>query len=186
MRAWNLPSSPEIDGTEYPIETDFRTILNILSYFSNPDYEEDEKWMICMEFLFGDVFAIPPSSYQEAMRKITDFIDMGMEGDERQKPRTMDWEQDAGLIIPAVNRVMGCEVRSLDYLHWWTFLGAYMEIGESLFSTVLQIRTKKAKGKKLEKEEKEFLRENRKLVELENRYSQSELNEQERLKAMLG
>ena len=51
----------------------------------------------------------------------------------------------------------------------WTVLGAYMELGECLFSTVLGLRQKRAKGKKLEKYEQEFARENRALVELRKR-----------------
>ena len=70
------------------------------------------------------------------------------------------------IIIPAANRVLGQEVRAMPYLHWWTFLGAYMEIGDSLFSTVLGLRQKRAKGKKLEKYEQEFYKENRALVDL--------------------
>ena len=78
----------------------------------------------------------------------------------------MDWEQDACIILPAVNRVLGGEVRAMPYLHWWTFLGAYMEIGESLFSTVLSIRDKRARGRKLETWEQEFYKANRALIEL--------------------
>ena len=49
----------------------------------------------------------------------------------------MDWDQDAPLIVPAINKVLGGEVRAMPYLHWWTFVGAYMEIGEGVFSSVL-------------------------------------------------
>ena len=63
----------------------------------------------------------------------------------------MDWEQDSAVIIPAVNKVLGKEIRSMPYCHWWTFLGAYMEIGDGVYQQILQIRQKKLKGKKLEK-----------------------------------
>lgn len=181
MSAWELPTSLEIGGTEYPIRTDFRAILDILSYFADPDYENDEKWMICMDILFGDPQIIPFPFWEEAQKKIVSFIDMGLEDDGRPTPRAMDWEQDAPIIIPAVNRVMGSEVRSMKYLHWWTFLGAYMEIGDSLFSSVLHIRAKRAAGQKLEKEEQKFYRENKRLIDLKRRYSKEELEEQKRL-----
>ena len=54
-----------------------------------------------------------------------------------------------------------------------------MEIGEGLFSSVISIRNKKAKGEKLEKYERTFYRENKKLVDFEKRYSEEELQEQE-------
>lgn len=42
----------------------------------------------------------------------------------------MDWEQDSPIIAPAVNKNIGKDIRSLEYMHWWTFLGAYMEIAD--------------------------------------------------------
>ena len=94
----------------------------------------------------------------------------------------MNWEQDAGLIIPAVNKVIGKEVRAISYMHWWTFAGAYMEIGESLFSQVLSIRQKKQKHQKLEKWEQEFYQKNRSMIDLKKRYSEEEKQKQRRAK----
>ena len=50
--------------------------------------------------------------------------------------------------------------RALTYLHWWTFMGYFCSIGESTLSTVVSIRDKILKGKKLEKYETEFRRDN--------------------------
>jgi hypothetical protein len=98
----------------------------------------------------------------------------------------MDWTQDAPLIFPAVNRVAGFEVRSVDYMHWWTFMGLFMEIHDSVYSTVLSLRGKKARGKKLEKDEREFWQHNRGICELKPRYTQEEIAEKERLKQIIG
>ena len=122
--------------------------------------------------MYADWQAIPTDRFQEAVDAAADFIDGGVPADgKRRAPRLVDWEQDGPVIIPAVNRVLGREVRALEHLHWWTFLGAYMELGECLFTTVLGLRQKRAKGKKLEKYEQEFLRENRALVQLRPRQS---------------
>ncbi len=53
------------------------------------------------------------------------------------------------MIVPAVNKVAGKEIRTVPYMHWWTFFGYFMESGECLFNTVVGIRSKKAKGEKL-------------------------------------
>ena len=74
--------------------------------------------------------------------------------------KVIDWEQDAPMICSAVNKVAGKEIRAEEYIHWWTFMGYYMAIGESALSTVVGIRHKILKGKKLEKYEQEFKREN--------------------------
>lgn len=175
MRAWELPTSLEIGGVGFPIRSDFRDILKILSTLSSPEYEEDEKNMIFLIVFYPTYREIPPERYKEAFSKAVEFIDMGISGEKnQQKPSTMDWGKDATLIIPAVNRVLGQEVRSLKYLHWWTFLGAYLEIGDSLFTTVLNVRQKRTKGKKLEKHEAEFYRENRNLIDIEKQQQRSD------------
>ena len=45
-------------------------------------------------------------------------------------------------------------------MHWWTFISYYMGIGEGGLATVVSIRDKIIKGKKLEKYEKEFKQHN--------------------------
>ena len=97
----------------------------------------------------------------------------------------MDWEQDAPLIFPAVNRVAGFEVRAAKHLHWWTFLGYLMEIRDSTFATILALRQKKARGKKLEKEEAEFWRRNAGVCELKKRLTAAERAEKRRLERMM-
>jgi hypothetical protein len=99
--------------------------------------------------------------------------------DGQKGPKTMDWDQDAPILIPAINKVLNCEIRAQEYIHWWTFLGAYMEIGESLFSNIVHIRQKKAKGKKMEKWELDFYKENKSLIDFKqkNQRSQEEKDE---------
>ena len=185
MSAWELPQSLTVGDKEWKIRSDFRVALDVLKYFGDPTYEEDEQWMICLDILFEDFASMPPELYQEACGKARWFLDLGEEKvEETQSPALMNWEQDAGLIIPAVNKVIGREVRSTPYMHWWTFAGAYMEIGESLFSQVLNIRQKKQKHQKLEKWEQEFYQKNRSMIDLKKRYSEEEEQHQKELLAL--
>lgn len=186
--AWDLPTSLEIGGVGFTIRTDFRTVLYVLSVLNDPDYEPDEQGAVCIQVMIEDWERLPAERYQEALEALMGFIDgPGVREDRRRpRPRTMDWEQDAPVLIPAVNRVLGQEVRALPYLHWWTFLGAYMEIGECLFSTVVGIRQKRARGKKLEKQEQEFLRENRALVELPRKLTAQERERKDELRELFG
>ena len=86
----------------------------------------------------------------------------------------MDWQQDFSLIVAPVNRVLGKEIRSLDYLHWWTFIGAYQEIGDCTFAQIVNIRQKKAHGKKLDKAEQEYYKKNRNLIDFKRQYTSQE------------
>lgn len=195
MSAWDLPTALNIHGTEYRIRSDFRAVLDVLTAMNDPDLflpdaDEWEQQAVRMStmttIIYPDYELIPRDHYMEACNKAIQFIDMGMKEDnKRPLPRLMDWEQDGQIIIPAINRVVGKEVRALEYMHWWTFLGAYMEIGDCLFSQIVSVRGKRAKHKKLDTWEKEFIRENQKLVELKKKYTEQELKDQEDIERFL-
>ena len=183
---WELPTSLEVDGKEWEIRTDFRDILNVLTAFADPDLAQNEKLYVCMVTMYKDFDEMAQEDYAAAYEAAQRFIDGGVSGKSKSRPRTMDWEQDAPIIFPAVNKVAGCEVRALDYLHWWTFTGYFMEIRDSVFSSVLAVRQKKAKGKKLEDHENEFWQSNREICELKPRLSKEEQEEKERLRKLVG
>ena len=185
MISWELPTALEVHGTYYSIRTDFRVVLDILAAFNDPDLDDYAKTEVMIRILYEQYETILEKDLQEAAERAAEFIDCGLKAEERNAVRTMDWEQDAGIILPAINRVAGREIRSEKYLHWWTFMGYFMEIGDSVFSTVQGIRYKKAKRRPLEKWEKEFLKNNRALVELKEKYSEEEIEEQERLMRLL-
>ena len=86
----------------------------------------------------------------------------------------MDWEQDFPYLIAPINRVAGQEIRAVEYLHWWTFLSYYYEIGDCYFAQIVRIRDLKARGKLTDKTDKEFYRKNREAVDLKMRYSEME------------
>lgn len=181
---WTLPTTIDIDGTEYPIRTDFRAVISVLCCFSDPDFDDLDKIIITLDALVKDFETMPQELWAKAYEQVMAFIDMGQES-ESSGPRLMDWEQDAPIIIPSINKVLGKEIRSLDYMHWWTFLGAYMEIGQGLFSNVVSIRNKKAKNIKLEKDEQTFYRENKKLIDLKPRLTDEEKAQKEYLNNLL-
>ena len=188
--AWSFPTSLNVGGVDYEIRTDYRAVLDLFTALNDPELQDESEELTAyaqtqciLQIMFPQCDDIPDEHIQEALQKVSEFIDMGIR-DERKKPKTMDWEQDAPIIIPAVNKVLNTEIRAQKYIHWWTFLSAYMEIGESLYSTVIDIRQKKQKHKKLEKWEEEFYRENKSIVDLKEKYTEEELAEQERFKRL--
>ena len=189
--AWEFPTSLNIGGVEYEIRTDYRAVLDLLTALNDPELVDDDERItaymqsqVILQIMFPDCDSIPPEHIQEALNKVVEFIDMGIV-EERKKPKTMDWEQDAPILIPAINRVLNTEIRAQKYIHWWTFLGAYMEIGDSLFSNVVHIRQKKAKGKKLEKWEQEFYNANKSLIDFKQKDQRSQ-EEKEKLMDYFG
>lgn len=186
-RAWDLPKKVEFGGRSWDIRTDFRDILTIISAFDDPDLKEGEKLYTALKIFYKDFDDIPESLYGEAYDQFSIFCDHGVDKKDtgKRSPRMMDWQQDASILFPAVNKVAGKEVREMDYMHWWTFMGYFMEIRGGVYGTVMQLRQKKAKHKKLEKEEQEFWRSNRDICEIKPRLSAEEEAEKARLKAIL-
>ena len=178
---YTLPKSVEIDGTEFPIRYDFRCILDIIEAMNDPDLSDDDKALATLQIFYPDYEAI--KNYDEALKQCFWFIDCGDTRPRKKKPRLIDWESDFEYIIAPVNRVLGYEARAVEYnaqentggLHWWTFVSAYMEIGgDCLLSTIVSIRDKQARGKKLEKYEREWARNNADLLRIKQRFSESD------------
>lgn len=181
-----LPRKLSVKGNDYRIRTDYRDILKILIAFNDPNLADEEKVFICLFILYKDFDIIPKGDYEDAFEAAIKFFDYNTEKDSRPGPRTMDWEQDESIMFPAINKVAGFEVRTAKYIHWWTFMGYYMEITEGVFSSVLSLRLKKAKGKKLDKGEREFWNANKAICVLKERLSEEEQAEKDRLNALLG
>lgn len=161
-----LPRTAEVAGKTYRIRTDYRVVLRIFSAISDPELTDKDKVLVCLANIYPDFLHIPDSALPEAYEQAVRFIEAGSDKG-KKGPKLMDWEKDEALIFPAVNAAAGKEVRELDYLHWWTFMGYFQSIDrESLFSTVLSIRQKKKKHKKLEAWESEFYNANRQMCDL--------------------
>lgn len=184
-----LPSTLRVGAGEYKIRTDYRSVLVVMMAYADPELSDLEKTQVMLECIYEDCESIPPADLNEAAKQAAWFVDGGPYIEPEMAStakKVMDWEQDEQMIFSAVNKVAGYEVRSKDYLHWWTFLGYFNEIGEGLFATVVSIRDKKNQGKKLEKHEQEFYRKNKSLVDLKTRYTQEEQDEIDYWNKLLG
>ena len=165
MSAYDLPTSLIIGGVGYPIRYNWRSVLDVLSACADPELDDEARAYCILRIFYPTLEEMPAELYQEAIAKACEFIDCGQKDDGRTKPKMIDWEQDAAIIIPEINKVAGREVRLDPGIHWWTFFGWFMGIGDGLLASVLHVRSKKAKGKKLEKWEQEFYKENKSLVD---------------------
>lgn len=183
MPFYDLPTTVEVGGRELPIRSDYRAALDMIQIMGDPEIDDQERTLLLFEVFFdtweeqvgadGDGnpvtvehgwWEIDQEDYQEALERAFWFVGEGKKGDRRRRPKLMDWEQDFPLIVSPVNRVLGFECREVPYLHWWSFLAAYREIGDCLFAQVVGVRKKRSKGKKLDKSDRAFAEENADLV----------------------
>jgi hypothetical protein len=182
-----LPTTLNINGTNRAIRSDFRVALLIFQAYNDPELSDHEKTMVMLDCLYEDLENIPAEDIEEACKQAVWFLDGGSNMDDKpqQAKKVIDWEQDEQMIFSAINKVAGNETRAVEYMHWWTFLGYFNEIGEGLLSTVISIRQKKNKGKKLEKYEQEFYRENKSIIDIKKRLTVEEQAEVDYLNKLL-
>ena len=166
---FNLPTSIYIGDKEYPIRNrgDFRMVIDC--FVALNDNELDKSYCIITALIIfyeglddeTDLTEFFDGHVEDAIKEMFLFMNCGKEErNVKENPSLFNWDTDSQLIAGAVNAVAGKEVRAEEYLHWWTFMGYYANIGEGSFSTIISIRYKIKKGKKLEKYEKEFKRDN--------------------------
>ena len=166
---YDLPTSIQIEDRQYQITNngDYRMILDCFSALSDGELSEDEQVLASLLIFyneFADLEDLPGD--EELLKKLISemckFFNCGQEETvgASVNDKVIDWETDANIVVPAINNVAHTEIRALPYLHWWTFMGYYMSVGESVLSTVVGIRHKLNRGKELEKWEREFKRDN--------------------------
>jgi len=156
-----LPQSLEVGGKDWEIRTDYRNILCIFEALEDNSLSDSEKLYVTLLRIYVDFEKMPRGLYQEAYEKASAFMECHERSNEKNNPKLINWQKDEHMIFPAINAVAGCEVRAVEYMHWWTFLGYFESVdNESLWSFVISIRQKRAKGKKLEKYEQEFYSKN--------------------------
>lgn len=197
-----LPEVLTVGGEDYSIRTDYRNILDVFEAFQNPELTDTEKWEVAIYMIFecfscyDDAFEAAKAGFlvegaengfpiDEAIRQISWFISAGQPEKQIVELSVYNWTQDEQMIFSAVNKVAGQETRELEYLHWWTFLGYFNEVGEGTFSFVVGIRNKLNKHKKLEKYEQEYLKDNKETVIIKKKLTEEEQKEEDEYKALL-
>ena len=161
---YEIPTTITVNDKEFPIRCrgDYRMVLDCFSCLNDMELTEQERTLGCLIIFYEDIndvediFKFDRETLNTLVKEMYNFMECEENPMHSMPYKTIDWEKDSQMICSAVNKVAHKEVREAEYLHWWTFLGYFSEVGESVLSTVVGIRDKIKRGKKLEKYEKEF------------------------------
>ena len=145
-----LPVTVTIDNAEYPIDTDFRVCLMILSAFKDVELTDHEKIGIMLLNLYGGL----PHDYEAAVNKAIEFLCCGDVTEYKQTSKLYDFEQDDKYIYAALLQ-KNIDLNKIEHMHWWTFMSHFTEIGECAFSRIVYLRSQHSKGKLSKDERKE-------------------------------
>lgn len=166
---YELPITININEEVYAIRNngDYRMVLDCFSALNDVELSKTERILTSIIIFYPDfneveeILSLSEEEINTLVDKMFLFFNCGETNPgAKTEYKLIDWDNDAQLITSGINNVAGKEIRSVEYCHWWTFMGYYLAIGESPLSTVVGIRSKIAKSKKLEKYEQEFRRDN--------------------------
>ena len=161
---YDIPTTIEIDDKVFSIRCkgDYRMVLDCFSCLNDTELSEQERVAACLIIFYdgfedlSDLAYLDKDTLDKMANEMYQFFECRENPLHNTPYKLLDWEKDSQMICSAVNKVAHTEVREVEYMHWWTFLGYFAEVGDSVLSTVVSIRNKIKKGKKLEKHEKEF------------------------------
>lgn len=167
---YELPKSITLCGNDYHIRNDgdFRMVIDC--FLALQDEELDEQYRVesaliifydgCTEDNIFDIFNTQ-DLLDSAVIEMYNFFNCGQKtiGATRNH-KVIDWEQDSQIITSAINKVANKEIRLEPYVHWWTFMGYYLAVGDCPLATIVGIREKLLSGKKLDKWEQDFRKDN--------------------------
>lgn len=166
---YELPVTVTINENTYSIRNngDYRMVLDCFSALNDVELSQTERIISSLIIFYPDfeevekILCLSDEDLSALVEKMFYFFNCGQDNPGAKTDyKLIDWDSDEQLIASGINNVAKIEIRSVEYCHWWTFMGYYCAIGESPLSTVVGIRSKIAKGKKLEKYENEFRRDN--------------------------
>ena len=119
-----LPSSVKIDGTEYEINSDFRTSVLFSLLMEDDNLNEEEKVLQTLNLYYPVV----PDNSEEAIEQIKWFYSCGKLdnpiGNKKARAsskKVFDFEVDANYIYSAFMSQYNIDLQDIEELHWWKF-----------------------------------------------------------------
>lgn len=129
----NLIYFASIDGTKYPINTDFRVAIECDRVINDPDIDDQARGIIITGLLFGN-----DSPYnEEALKKASIYLSGGSKEKNNEK-RLIDFTQHWGLIYSAFLGQYNINLHEAD-LHYQEFLFLLKGIKNTALSDVVDI-----------------------------------------------
>lgn len=159
-----LPVMLEVNGKEYPIQTDFRSVLQYESRM-NPDAADIEIIRAVDEMYNHNDEIITVHNFPEAVKTLNWFVSCGEQskkkisnatlGINRNKP--FDFNVDGSLIYSSFIQSYGIDLYDMEYLHWWKFNALLADVSKDCqFSKIMEYRTMDLKNKNISKEQKKL------------------------------
>lgn len=164
-----LPSSVEIDDTEYEINTDFRISVLFSLLMEDNELTEEQKVLQAVNLYYPVV----PNNIGKAIEQIKWFYSCGKSdkpiGSKKRKTnskKVFDFEADANYIYSAFMSQYRIDLQDIRQLHWWKFKALLEGLKEdNKLSKIIEYRSVDL-SKIKDKEQRKFYKEMQKQYSL--------------------
>lgn len=159
-KSWKAP-----DGRIYPIDTDFRIGVQLCLLQEDVELTKREKSLKMVELLFVDEI---PNNAQEIEACLSYFVNgwfHDKDSKEKANKRLMDFNVDQWRIYGAFLAQYGIDLDTVEYLHFWKFMGLLSSLEECAYTRVIDIRQRKFRPK-MDAEERKQLKKAKAVYEL--------------------
>ena len=134
---YTLPTTVKIRDNDFKIRNkgDFRMVLDCFNALQDDNLSQQERVISSLIIFYDDVHSYEDlcvlfkddEDLKLAIEKMYEFFNCNQkEVGAKQNYKLIDWDNDSQIICSAINNVANIEIRSLEYLHWWTFMGYYI------------------------------------------------------------
>lgn len=150
-----FPDAVRVNGTIYPVNTDFRVGLRIMCAFEDKRLTDWEKQIVMCSLLYRDS---QPEDFGAACAAARKFLDCGedrREDDDAPVPgRVYSFTKDARYIYSAILQTHGIDLQEARTLHWWKFCSLFADLrDDTTFQNIVSLRRRHERGQ-LTKEER--------------------------------
>ena len=125
-----LPETVEIDGLQYPINTDFRISILFEQLLADASLTEQEKLLQALRLYYPMI----PTNIPEAIEQILWFYRCGKEQkavvEDKSSAAVFDYDYDDQYIYAAYLDQYGIDLQDINHLHWWKFKAMFAGLKE--------------------------------------------------------
>lgn len=158
-----LPTSVLINGREYPIRSNFRTMIKFEQLMQDPEGTNEEKTWLALRLFYPQI----PNDIEKAVDKLLWFYrcdkrdnlyaQKAKKKKSRYADRIYDFEYDDDYIYAAFMAQYHMDLHRVRYMHWWKFRAMFNALSEdTLFVKIMEYRA--VELDKVPKEKKAFYR----------------------------
>lgn len=166
-----LPETIEIEGTDYEIETNFRTYILFELMMQDTELSDVEKAMRGLELVYQKT----PENLNSAVDGLLWFYSCGKQWREKKAgevegvseiQRIYSFEYDDDYIYSAFLTQYHIDLQDIEYLHWWKFKALMRTLSSDLeFSKIMEYRSIDINSN-MTKEQRDFYRRKKELYAL--------------------